>query len=59
MQSVLKWLGARLSEKSTYAGIAVLLGAFGIQIRPDLWDSILTLAGAVGGLILVFTKEPS
>ena len=57
MNSVLQWLGERLSEKSTWAGIGMIVAALGLKINPDYWNEIITIGTTVGGALLVFIKE--
>lgn len=52
-----KWIKDRLKEPSTYQGVTVLTSAIGLTLSPELWESIVTLAGAVIGLIQVIKKE--
>jgi hypothetical protein len=52
------WLGARLREPSTYAGLAVLLGAFGHFTLPHgAMDNIALIGTGIGGLIAIFLPE--
>jgi len=48
---------ARLKEKSTYAGLAALLSAFGLVIDPALFGHASTILISVVGLYEVFRKE--
>jgi hypothetical protein len=46
---------ARLREPSTYAGVSVLLGLFGVQLAPELMQGAIqaiTGAAAVAAVIL-------
>ena len=53
----LSWLGARLAEPSTYAGIAATLAAIGIHLDPSVAKN-LTLAGTgIGGLLAFLLPE--
>jgi hypothetical protein len=47
----------RLKEPSTWRGLTVLVGAFGMQMSPDLIPAIGTAAAGVIGLIEVLRKE--
>jgi hypothetical protein len=55
--SILKWIAARLKERTTWLGLASLLSAVGVAIAPELQEAIISAGVAVGGLILVVTKE--
>jgi len=47
----------RLKEPSTYRGLAVLAGAAGIVVSPDLTAAIGTAVAAVLGLIEIIRAE--
>lgn len=55
--SILPWIAARLKERSTWLGIASLLSAVGVAIAPELQEAIISAGVAIGGLILVATKD--
>lgn len=47
----------RLKEPSTYAGLGVLLGVFGVAVAPaDLQSIVWFLAGGAG-VVAMFVKE--
>jgi hypothetical protein len=48
---------ARLREPSTYAGIAVLLGLFGVQVAPELMQGAIQAATAVAALAAMLLGE--
>jgi hypothetical protein len=53
-----EWLLARLSEKSTWGGIATFAAAMlGSAIRPDLWSEITTAGMAIASALLIVTRE--
>jgi hypothetical protein len=47
----------KLREPSTWRGITFLLSAIGVNLRPDLTESIITLGIAAAGTIEVVRKE--
>lgn len=47
----------KLKEKSTWAGIFTVLGAFGIALKPELSNSITATGLAIAGLVSVIIKE--
>jgi hypothetical protein len=51
------WIGARLREPSTYAGLAVLLGMLGLHDVPDAVKDISEIGMGLGGLIAIFLLE--
>ena len=48
---------ARLKERSTYAGIAALLGAFGLAVDPETFSAIVAALIALVGVFEVFRRE--
>lgn len=48
---------ARLKEKSTYAGLATLLGAFGLAIDPDIFGHASTILISLVGLYEILRRE--
>lgn len=59
MSKVLKWLGSRAQERSTYTGLAVLAAVagapkLGVQI-DQVGQAVALIAG--GGLIAATTKK--
>jgi hypothetical protein len=55
----MNWILARLSEPSTWRGLVWLLTAFGVSLRPEVWQQITAVGMAVAGLIGVVTREKS
>jgi hypothetical protein len=51
------WIGARLREPSTYAGLAVLLGLLGLHDVPEAVKYISEVGMGLGGLIAIFLPE--
>jgi hypothetical protein len=47
---------SRLSEASTWRGLALLATALGVQIAPEIQDAIIKAGIAVAGLVGVVTK---
>lgn len=47
----------RLKEASTWRGIIMLATGFGINIAPDLMNSIIAVGVSVAGMVGVFTKD--
>lgn len=56
MDTILSLL-ERMKEPSSYAGLGVLLGVFGIKMVPEKFTAIVTVATAVCGLIAIFIRE--
>lgn len=55
----MNWILARLSEPSTWRGLVWLLTAFGVSLRPEVWQQITAVGMAVAGLIGMITREKS
>jgi hypothetical protein len=51
------WIGARLREPSTYAGLAVLLGLLGLHDVPEAVKDVSEIGMGLGGLIAIFLPE--
>lgn len=54
----ISWLGARLREPSTYAGLGVLLAAFGLANAGDWVSAITAIGTGIGGIIAILLPEP-
>lgn len=54
---MLAYLLSRAKEPSTYAGLAVILGMFGVQVAPAAWDSVVQIATAIAALIAVLAPD--
>lgn len=48
---------ARLKEPSTWNGLALIVGGFGVHVAPDLIPTIGTAVAAFIGLVEVVRKE--
>lgn len=48
---------ARLKEPSTYAGLAALLGIFGVTFAPAEVQSISLIGGMLSGVLGIFLPE--
>ena len=55
----ISWIGARLREPSTYAGVATLLGVVGMTIDPGLLKYLSMIGMGVGGVISFVLPEQS
>lgn len=52
-----KFFKNRLKEASTYRGIIVLLGIFGVSIDPSKGDAIVAACLAIYGVLLAFLPD--
>lgn len=57
IEAVVSWLADRLQEKSTYVGLAALLGALGFALAPDAVSHYANVGLAVGGLLSILVKD--
>lgn len=48
---------AKFKEASTWRGIAIVLGAFGVYVAPELIDTIALAAGGVVGVIEILRAD--
>lgn len=55
----MNWLLNRLREPSTWRGIIWLATAFGISLKPEVWEQIAAVGMALAGLVGVVTSEKS
>jgi hypothetical protein len=55
----ISWLGARLREPSTYAGIAVVLAALHFGNANDWVSAITSIGTGIGGVIAIVLPEAS
>lgn len=57
MEKFINTLLNYLTQSSTYTGLVAILTAFGLVIKPELSDAIVTCALGVFGLIQVVINE--
>jgi hypothetical protein len=55
----ISWLGARLREPSTYAGLAAVLAVFHLSSDPGLLHSLSLIGTGIGGVISFVLPESS
>ena len=48
---------SRLKERSTYAGLLALLGAFGLAVDPELYGHASTILISLVGLYEIVRRE--
>lgn len=53
----ISWLGTRLREPSTYAGLGVLLAAFHLANADDWVSAITAIGTGIGGIIAILLPE--
>ena len=55
--NALNWIIDRLKERSTWLGLTALLTSFGVSLKPELAEAIITTGLGFAGLIGVLTKD--
>jgi hypothetical protein len=53
----ISWLGKRLREPSTYAGLAVILGALHFGNTQDWIAALSSIGIGIGGIIAILLPE--
>jgi hypothetical protein len=53
----MKTILTKLREKSTWAGVAVLVGAFGLPIPPGVVEQVGEAVGALLGVVLILKSD--
>lgn len=53
----LRYIFARGSEASTYAGLGVILALTGINVEPSVWQAGIHAATALCGFLAVVLRE--
>lgn len=51
------WMLARLTEPSTWRGMAAVIGAVGLQVSPDSLIGLLVIFWYITGLVNIIRKE--
>jgi hypothetical protein len=55
----MQYLISRMKEPSTYAGLAALLAAFGLQVDPGMLQAVVAVLTGLAGLASVLVGEKS
>ena len=55
----MSYILSRMSEPSTWAGLAVLLGALGIHLAPEVMAPIVQTLTGLAGVAAIVVKEKS
>jgi hypothetical protein len=59
MKTAYRFILARLSEVSTWKGLALIMTAGGVTAHPELQQAIITLGLALVGALGVATPDPA
>ena len=54
----MNWLLKRLQERSTYVGLIWIATAWGVRLRPEVWEYLIAIGMALAGLIDVLVPDP-
>ena len=55
--NLVTWLLERLKERSTWIGIISIITAAGVNLSPEMRDTIITAGMSIVGAILAFTSD--
>ena len=58
MKPAFKFILARLSEVSTYKGIALALTGLGLYVSPEMAAAVTSIGLGITGLIGILTADP-
>lgn len=58
-KQLVEWLGARLREPSTYAGLAIVMASFHFADAQDWAKAVASIGMGVGGIIAIVLPEKS
>lgn len=54
---MLQGLLARLKEPSTFAGVGVILGVFGVKFAPEQLTAVIGVVTAIAAALAIFLPE--
>lgn len=54
MNATLRYIAARLGEKSTWVALGSVLTGLGVMVKPEQWQAIMGLAMGISGMISIF-----
>ena len=57
MNAIVDIIVAKLKEPSTWHGLNIIVAAFGLNVAPELWQGIASVAMSVAGVVEVVRKE--
>lgn len=55
--NMIEWIIARLKEPTTWIGLISFVTAAGVQLAPEMQDSIVTAGVAIGGTLAIVLRE--
>jgi hypothetical protein len=56
-RKIMKFIFARLSERTTWQGITAFLTAFGVGLAPEQVTAVVTAGVAVAGIVYMLFPE--
>ncbi len=57
LKKLLKFIAARIRERSTWLGLVSLAAALGLALSPEQKEAIVSAGMALAGLIAALTKD--
>jgi len=57
IETILNWLGSRLSERSSWLGLTAILTSVGVTVSPDMQNIIIQMGIAIAGLVAFLTED--
>lgn len=53
----MQYLLNRLQERSTWLGLIALATGFGVSVKPDVSNAIITLGSSLAGVVAAVTPD--
>ncbi len=53
----MRYVLERLQERSTWLGLIALVTGFGVSVKPEVSNSIITVGSTLAGLIAALTPD--
>ncbi|MFY8105296.1 MAG: hypothetical protein ACOVKO_00160 [Elstera sp.] len=53
----MRYLLERLQERSTWLGLIALVTGFGVSVKPDVSNAIITVGSTLAGVIAALTPD--
>jgi hypothetical protein len=54
----MQYLLSRLQERSTWLGLIALATGFGVSVKPEVSNAIITVGSSLAGVVAALTPEP-
>lgn len=53
----MQYLLSRLQERSTWLGLIALATGFGVSLKPDVSNAIITVGSSLAGVVAALTPD--